>query len=296
MDLNDLHIFRTVIREGGVTRAAVRLNRVQSNVTTRIRQLEEDLGVTLFLREGRRLVPTNAGRQLLDYADRLLALANEARQSLADDVPRGQLRLGSMETTAGVRLAEPLARFHRRYPDVRLELQTRGTRGLVAQVLAGELDLALVASPVADPRLAREVLFEEELVLVSDAAQPPMVAATELQRRTIISFEEGCAYRTRLEAWFSRAGIMPERIVPVSSYQTILGCVLAGMGVALLPRRVVESYGARSGLRLHPLVGDEGRVATLAVWRQGGATAAIRALLACLREGEGEGEAARRVA
>lgn len=287
MDLNDLHIFRTVIREGGVTRAAVRLNRVQSNVTTRIRQLEEDLGVTLFLREGRRLVPTTAGRQLLDYADRLLALANEARQSLADDVPRGQLRLGAMETTAGVRLAEPLARFHRHYPDVRLELQTRGTRGLVAQVLAGELDLALVAAPVADPRLAREVLFEEELVLVSDAAQPPMVSATELQCRTIISFEEGCAYRTRLEAWFSRAGVMPERIVPVSSYQTILGCVLAGMGVALLPRRVVESYGARSGLRLHPLAGDEGRVATLAVWRQGGDTAAIRALLDCLREGEG---------
>ena len=104
MDLSDLRIFTAVVREGGVTRAAEKLNRVQSNVTTRIRQLEEDLDVALFIREGKRLHLAPAGQVLLGYADRLLALADEARSSIRDPRPRGLFRLGAMESTAAVRL------------------------------------------------------------------------------------------------------------------------------------------------------------------------------------------------
>src|SRR5215470_7605284 len=100
MDLTDLRIFRSVVQAGGITRAAEQLHRVQSNVTTRIRQLEVELGVALFLREGKRLQVTPAGRVLLDYADRLLALADEARRAVQDERPRGQFRLGAMESTA----------------------------------------------------------------------------------------------------------------------------------------------------------------------------------------------------
>src|SRR5438046_10452760 len=93
MDLSDLRIFSAVVREGGVTRAAERLHRVQSNVTTRIRQLEEDLGAALFIREGKRLHLAPAGQVLIDYADRLLALADEARAAVQDRRPRGLVRL-----------------------------------------------------------------------------------------------------------------------------------------------------------------------------------------------------------
>src|SRR6267142_2223788 len=89
MDLSDLLIFSTVVREASVTRAAARLHRVQSNVTTRIRQLEEDLRVTLFIREGKRLHLAPAGHVLLDYAERLLALADEARNAVQDERPGG---------------------------------------------------------------------------------------------------------------------------------------------------------------------------------------------------------------
>src|SRR5512132_932908 len=99
MELSDLHVFATVVRAGGVTRAAERLHRVQSNVTTRVRKLEEDLGVELFVRDGRRLKLSPAGNVLLGYADRLLALATEAREALHEADPRGVLRLGSMEST-----------------------------------------------------------------------------------------------------------------------------------------------------------------------------------------------------
>src|SRR5262245_45502565 len=144
MDLADLRIFRSVVEEGGITRAAAKLNRVQSNVTTRVRQLEEELGVDLFIREGKRLHLSPTGKLLLDYADRLLDLAQEARDAMHDGEPRGLLRLGAMESTAAVRLPEPLSTFHRRYPQVRLELQTRQIQQLSAAVMAGELDAALV--------------------------------------------------------------------------------------------------------------------------------------------------------
>jgi DNA-binding transcriptional LysR family regulator len=125
MELADLHIFRAVVNEGGVTRAATRLNRVQSNVTTRVRLLEEELGVLLFIREGKRLHLSPTGKVLLDYADRLLDLAQEARAAMGDNTPRGPLRLGAMDSTAAIRRPGPLSEFHRRYPDVKLDLTTR---------------------------------------------------------------------------------------------------------------------------------------------------------------------------
>src|SRR5215207_3789464 len=124
MELSDLGIFQAVVEAGGITRAAARLHRVQSNVTTRIKQLEEKLGVALFRREGRQLQLTPAGLVLHDYAGRLLTLAREAREALSDQTPRGLLRLGAMESTAAIRLPEPLSAYHRRYPDVTLELHS----------------------------------------------------------------------------------------------------------------------------------------------------------------------------
>src|SRR5215469_1409479 len=162
MDLSGLHVFRTVVREGGVTRAAERLHRVQSNVTTRIRGLEEDLGVALFIREGKRLHLAPAGQMLLDYADRLLALADEARIAVQDPRPRGVFRLGAMESTAAVRLPGPLNEYHRLYPDVTLELRTGNPPTLAAAILNGELDAALVAEPIADAPFEKVMAFEEE--------------------------------------------------------------------------------------------------------------------------------------
>src|SRR5437879_7194768 len=140
MDLSDLEIFRSVVHAGGVTRAAERLNRVQSNVTTRVRQLEADLGVQLFIREGKKLILSPEGKLLLDYADRLLDLAQEARDAVHDAKPRGLLRLGSMESTASVRLPVPMNEYLSRHPEVTLELRTGNTPGLSALVRDGKLD------------------------------------------------------------------------------------------------------------------------------------------------------------
>src|SRR5688572_18347324 len=124
MDLAELKIFKAVAEQGGITRAATALHRVQSNVTTRVKQLEARLGTKLFLRQNRRLVLSPEGKVLLAYADQLLRLSLEAETLLRDGTPRGTLRIGTMESTAASRLPPILSRYHRTYPDVRIELVT----------------------------------------------------------------------------------------------------------------------------------------------------------------------------
>src|SRR4051812_38540716 len=100
MDLAALRIFKAVVEHGGVNRAAARLNRVPSNVTTRVRQLEEELGTKLFVRAGRRLALSAEGRRLLAYAEQLLRLSDEAEAAMRNGGPRGTLRLGALESTS----------------------------------------------------------------------------------------------------------------------------------------------------------------------------------------------------
>lgn len=115
MELLDLATFSTVARCGSITRAAGELNTVQSNVTNRIKALEAEIGVPLFERHARGMTLTNAGRRLLPYAERLATLSREAVDASRDDgVPKGPLAIGSMETTAAVRLPPLLTRFHQR--------------------------------------------------------------------------------------------------------------------------------------------------------------------------------------
>ena len=274
MELAELRIFRAVVEEGGVTRAAERLHRVQSNVTTRICQLEEKLGTELFIREGKRLRLTPSGQVLLGFADRLLALADEAGAAVLDPRPRGTFRLGAMESTAAVRLPEPLSRFHQLYPQVTLELRTGNPEVLSRAVLAGELDAALVAEPIADAQFEQVAVFTEEPVIVSAAGRD----LTELSSSCSLVFEQGCPHRKRLEQWYAKRGILPERVIELGSYHAMLGCVLAGMGVALLPESVLPTVPETKRLKIHRLPRGENRYATLLIWRKGAGSPNVAAL------------------
>src|SRR3954465_4512943 len=125
MELSDIQTFAAVARTGGITRAAEELNTVQSNVTQRVKALEAEIGTPLFERHSRGMTLTGAGKRLLPYAQRMSALAREAVLAACDDgEPKGPLAIGSMETTAAVRLPPLLADFHHRFPAVRLSLRT----------------------------------------------------------------------------------------------------------------------------------------------------------------------------
>lgn len=278
MDLSSLEIFRAVALECSVTRAAQRLQRAQSNVTTRIRQLEDELGTALFLRDGKRMTLTDRGQDFLDYSERLLALADEARQAMHPQQPAGRLRLGSMESTAASRLPVPLARFHGQCPEVDLEVSTGTSQALVDGVLARRIDCALVAWPrdhedVAAMGLEAQPVFEEELLLVLPGGHPPVKGPADVQVRGLAGFAEGCTYRQIAENWLSDEGRPLPKVQQVGSYHAILACVSAGSCVGILPRSVLALLREPPQLQQLPLM----QVETLLVWRRGYSTAAFGA-------------------
>lgn len=272
MDLSSLEIFRAVAHEASVTRAAQQLQRAQSNVTTRIRQLEEDLGVELFLRDGKRMSLTERGSEFLAYAEQLLALADEARQSMHPAKPGGRLRLGSMESTAASRLPALLASYHKACPRVALEVSTGTSRALLDGVRARRLDCALVAAGpgwAGEPDgsgLRGEPLFREELLMILPAEHPPVHDVAEVRLRTLAGFARGCTYRQLAEDSLGT----PLTVQEVGSYHAILACVAAGACVGVLPRSVLQLLGTPP-LRSLPLA----EVDTWLVWREGYATAAF---------------------
>jgi len=282
MDLTDLAVFQAVAQSGGVTDAARRLHKVQSGVSARLRGLEDSLGVLLFERQGRRMRLTSAGRALLDYAGRILDLAEEARAAVSGGRVAGPFRLGAMESTSASRLPELLGAYHARHPEVRLELRAGTTGGLVQAVLACDLDAAFVSEPVTDPGLERLPAFEEELVLVAAAGREPIRDPAHLAGSALLVFQHGCAYRRRLEAWAASGGAPPGRVVELNSYQTMLGCAASGMGVAIMPRSVTGVLSGGPGVSLHALPPEAARASTSLVWRAGnphGPLAALRGML-----------------
>jgi LysR family transcriptional regulator, cell division regulator len=272
VELTDLVTFCAVARNGGITRAADELNTVQSNVTQRVKALEVEIGTALFERHSRGMTLTGAGRRLLPYAQRMAALSREAVLAARDDGdPKGPLAIGSMETTAAVRLPALLAEFHRRFPDVRLTLRTATTADLVAGVLNATLDGAFVAAPIEHADIISTVAFREELVLVTPRRFPSLGslrAGTPESGPTALVFRTGCTYRQRLEQVFSDFGWPSAARFELGTLDGMIGCVAAGMGVSLLPRAVVERSEQREDVSVHALDTAWSQVDTLFIQRR----------------------------
>ena len=267
LDLRSLEIFRTVAVEGSVTKAAMKLNRVQSNISTRIKQLEQHLKKNLFLRQNRGLTLTPDGHLLLSYADRLLQLSMEASEALNEGKPSGVFRIGTMESTAAARLPEILSRYHQLYPDVEIELETDTAGGLMDRLLNYDVEIAFAAEPVSFETISTQPVFEEELVLVVPQSFPPLENTSEISGKTVVAFKTGCAYRRYLEEWLLESGIVPGGVIAMGSYVAILACVSAGAGFAAIPQSVLDTVSSNGQFRLYPLPNRIARIKTLLAWR-----------------------------
>jgi DNA-binding transcriptional LysR family regulator len=285
IDLESLLIFQTVVQEGGINRAAEKLHRVPSNVTTRIRQLEAFLGVRLFRRTGRTLALSAEGQTQLNYATRLLRLADEAVGELRSGKPQGVFRLGSLESTAGSRLAPILSRYHADNPGVVVELVTGTTAALLQRVMNADVEAAFVSEPFTAPELAALPVFREELVLIAPPELKSIRAAADLGRMTMIAFAHGCSYRKRLEDWLGSENVASGRVLEFGSYQGMIACVAAGTGFAIVPRTVLATLDAAGKVSQHRLPPRIAGNRTHLVWR-GEPSLALAGLIALLRERE----------
>ena len=295
MDVADLRIFEAVARLGSMSRAALALNTVQSNVTAHVRQLEARLGVALFERGGCGVRLTAAGARLLPQAERVLRALEDARRAVLDDgTPRGPLCLGALETTTAIRLGPALRRFVAAHPAVDLTLRTGTTAELLERVLAQEVEGAFLCGPVAHPALEAAPVWEEELVLLAAPGTRPLarlLAGEEGVR--IIVLRAGCSYRQRLEEVLARRGVPAPRLLEFGTLEAIFASVAAGLGITLLPRALVGPVVRPGRLAVEALPRGEGRVETVFVRRRDGyASGAMRAFLEVMRRQDGQAEEA----
>lgn len=260
MDRQLLETFLAVAESGSFTAAAGRLHCVQSNVTTRIRRLEGELGGPLFERGrgGARL--TALGERLRGHAVELLARFEAAERDLREAAAgAAPLRLGAMETTAAMRLPRLLKALTHACPAAPVSLHTGPTAELLTLVWARKLEAAFVAGPVDPQRFRSRLAFRERLVQVTGGAGRDM--------GPLLAFKAGCSYRAVAQAWLRGLGRSDTPVMEMGTLDGILGCVEAGLGFAVVPE--VSVAGARNAERLttHPLPAPHAASETHLVWR-----------------------------
>ena len=254
MELQQLATFRVVATTLSFTRAAMILNYAQSSVTAQIQALEEELGVPLFNRLGRQVMLTEAGQRLLGYAERLLALEEEARAVIADEgEPTGTITIGAPETICTYRLPPVLRQFRDRYPGVRVIFRPLVYPDLLRSILAGTVDAAfLLAEPFQSTSLVIETLICEPLVVIAAPDHPLVeyarVMPADLEGEPILLTEKGCTYRSLFERALAADGVHLVTTMEFASIEAVKQCVAAGVGIAVLPKVVVAKELADSQL------------------------------------------------
>lgn len=256
MELVALKTFQAVVEEGGILAASRKLNTVQSNVTARIRRLEEELGAELFFRKGRGLELAPSGHVLLDYARRMLMLERQTAAAVRQvGESTGELRIGAMETFAALHLPRALKAVRAAHPGMELRVFTDTSAALADRVRQHKLDCAFIAGPVVHPELQFSELVVEELVQVHAAGSDPL-------QQPLILFREGCAYRARALAWQRSQGHTLSDAMEFGTLEGILGCVSVGLGWTLMPRRVVEQSLHAADLVIETVPPEIARVPT----------------------------------
>jgi DNA-binding transcriptional LysR family regulator len=244
---------------------------VQSNVSARIRSLEDELGVALFQRSARGVQVTPAGRRILPFAARLSRLLSDASCAARDDGhPKGVFEIGTLETTLALRLPRLIAKFAKAYPEVRPVIRTGTTCSLIQGVIDCKLEGAFVVGPVNHPELLSEQAFREELVLVTSCAIDTLDALATVDNLKTVVFRIGCSYRQRLDSLLANLGILAPEPLEFGSIEAIIACVSAGVGVTLLPKGVVASALREGLVNVHELAPEIADVETVFVRRLDG--------------------------
>ena len=241
MELRHISTFQAIVKEGSFLKAAEKLMYAQSTITLHIQQLEAELGVKLFIRQGKKVQLTEAGRSLQAQADSLVARAMSLQQTMFDLVAgeAGHVRIGAIEPTASLRLPRILAPFFHERPRIRLTLAVGSTKMISEQVATGVLDLGICSPPEAHLGLDFEPLFVEQLALLLPAHHPLAERSTlrlqDLNDQRLLLTEQGCTYRQEIERTLQKRGKNPYSGLEIGSLETIKHAVQSNMGIALLP-------------------------------------------------------------
>ncbi|TMC09529.1 MAG: LysR family transcriptional regulator [Chloroflexi bacterium] len=271
MELHQLRYFVTVVRDGTFTKAAERLYITQPSLSEQIRKLETELGSPLFQRLGRRLALTSAGESLLPHAEKVMFELEQARARVQEvrGLRRGRLSIGVLPSVSARLLPKFLAEFRHQHPGIEVSLREENDSVEFEQMVhEGVLDLAIVRLPARRNDLEVEFLVREPLVMVA----PPghrlgdkrSVALAELANESFVTMKPGHGLRECLQKFCRQAGFDPRIVFEAGHLGSVIGLVLAGVGITVVPRMAAGLEGRRIRVRDSFAYRDLG-----VIWRQG---------------------------
>lgn len=246
MEFRHLKTFQTILKTGSFLQAAEQLQYAQSTITLHIQQLEAELGVKVFDRQGKKLQLTSAGRALATHANLLLHRAEILHQEMLELVAgkNGHLRIGSIEPVASLRLPSLLVDFCREYPKVRLTLETGVTEVISQRVAEGKLDVAICSPPSAKLELSFETLFYDSMALLIPKAhllsQKDVIQVADLAQERLLLTEANCPYRQVFEREILSCGVNPYSGIEIMSLKALQKMVESGLGIGVMPTDIIS--------------------------------------------------------
>lgn len=252
---NSLDVFAVVVEQESLNKASRVLNLSQPALSRKIMHLEEDMGVALFERRGKRLELTRAGRICYDYAVRMREITKEFKQSLqpfiTDSMPKS-ITIGASLTTLQSTLPEVIHLFTSDYPDTDIKATTGKTHEIVALVRDKKADFGLIASVINHPELVCQPLFDDHLCLVLPAGHPllhkPALSMGDLNDLPMILFSKGTWYRGLMDELFERYAVFPNVKMEIDSFEAILRLGATLGSATLLPASYLDMKLAGSDM------------------------------------------------
>ncbi|USA48315.1 LysR family transcriptional regulator [Acinetobacter sp. C26M] len=254
MQIKTLEIFMMVVKLGSFSEAAKALYTVQSNVTSHIKKLETELNAELLHRQNP-IQPTRAGVQLYGYAEKMLHLQKELLDTFSHSrlTANFPLEIGSMETTAAVRLPSLFRDLQKHSPDFSFALSTAPTRDLIDLVHASKLDCAFVAHHAPIDGMFNLHVWTEQLVLISSQHVPERLTNDDLIQKKFIAFKQGCSYRKAIDQFLSAHHLPAANVIEMGSLDGIISCVSLDVGLAILPISYVQQSHFSQSVKIHPI-------------------------------------------
>ncbi|MEW6716532.1 MAG: LysR family transcriptional regulator [Chloroflexota bacterium] len=246
VNLYRLYVFQLVARRLSFSEAADDLHTSQPNISKHVRQLEGELGISLFDRMGGRVALTDAGRIVFDHAERLFRTVEEMRRALneLEGLERGYLRLGA-SSTPGVYLLPPLlAGFRKQYPKLEIRLHLGNSQEIIQMVLSDQADLGIVEGYEMKPGLQVQPFEKDVLVLIAPANHPlagkENISPADLMDETFIFREAGSGTREGMGEMLEKIGVAPENSLEICGCEGVKRVVAAGLGLSFVSQRAIE--------------------------------------------------------
>lgn len=250
MEINDLRIFQTVAYEKSISKAALKLGYAQSNITMRIKLLENKLNTTLFVRNNKGTIITSKGEKSLKYTDKILELIDEVNEEFLPAKVTSAIKIGATQTISASILPKLFSLFYEKNQDVSLILKTEKQKTLLDMIIRGELDGAFISGEIASSQIKKVIAFKEKLALVSSIN---IADINNLTTQIIVTSDTNCPYRNLLQKWLIYNNSKPAAIIEFDSLESIIKGISEGLGISLLPRSILPK---NNDLFVYDLKGD----------------------------------------